>query len=34
MFELVWVRYILDKHYLDWLFENFEVRKQLKEVLS
>ncbi len=24
-------RYILDKHYLDWLFENFdEVRKQLK----
>ena len=26
-------RYILDKHYLDWLFENFdEVRKQLKEV--
>ena len=27
-------RYILDKHYLDWLFENFEVRKQLKEVLS
>lgn len=25
-------RYILDKHYLDWLFENFdEIRKQLKE---
>jgi hypothetical protein len=24
-------RYILDKHYLDWLFENFnEIRKQLK----
>jgi hypothetical protein len=26
-------RCILDRHYLDWLFENFdEVRKQLKEV--